>query len=384
MTQLSRLSKLGLGVETVPGVYVPPTVSIPFTKCDFEDVIGQIKDESFRNNDTTLQGMYPGPTHATWSIDVMAYPDLTGHWLRGIVGPDTVTPGITTTLAAATAVGDKEFRSTASMPAGSSVQIGTGAGAEFAVTGPSTGTGPYTIPVVTPAGGLTKVHAVAEAVATATVHTFKQDPDPTKKRTFSLTVDDTTNNPLGYTSATMSDLGIKIDPKGAITVAAKLLAMPGLGQEGFVPSFVKQPPLLGWQWTFRNAGSAATRGLSLDYTIKRAIEAVHSATGVQGPREIFQGALDADFSYKAIFENQDDLDLYLTYDQQGAVTTVTQPPNLGGCSLTLTMSKSGLHKGKREIGSSYVQASFSGSGIYNTTDGGALSATLTNYVNTVY
>jgi hypothetical protein len=329
--------------------------------------------------------MYPGPTHATWSIDIEAYPDLTGHFLRGIIGPDTVTPGISTTLSGTgTAIGANSIQTQASIPAGSTVQVGTGAGAEFATTGTPTGsTAPFTIPIVTPAGGLTKVHAASETVMTATVHTFKQDPTQAK-RTFSITVDDTTNNPLGYNAATMSDLGIKIDPKGAVTLSAKMLSMPGAAQPTFVPSFQKQPPLLGWQWRFTNAGAASTRGLSLDYTIKRAVEAVHSAVGVQGPREIFQGSLDADFSYKAIFENQIDLNMYLNYAKGAVLSTIAQPPSLGGCTLQLTMSQAGVHKGKRDIGNGYIQASFSGSGTYNTTDGGAVSAVLTNFVPAVY
>jgi hypothetical protein len=383
VTQLSRLTKLAFAPEVTPGTYLVPTVALPFDKADYEDAITEIKDESFRANDSVLQGLYPGSTVATWSIDLLAYPDLLGHFLRGIIGPDTVTAATVTALSTAVSVvGATSVETAASIPAGSTIRISTGSAAEYAVTGTPTGVGPYTIPITTPSGGLTKTHLDAAVVTTQTTHTFKQSPTAAK-RTFSLSVDDTTNNPMGYTAATMSDLGIKIDPKGAVQLSVKMTAMPGQAQSAFVPSYVEQPPLLGWQWQMVNAGASSSRGLTLDYTIKRAVEPVHSSVGTQGPREIFQGALEADFSYKAIFESQVDLDLYLKYSQQPAVATLTQPPHLGGCQLAISMAKAGVSKGKRDF-ANYVQAQFSGSGIYNATDGGSVSATLKNFVTSVY
>jgi hypothetical protein len=48
------------------------------------------------------------------------------------------------------------------------------------------------------------------------------------------------------------------------------------------------------------------------------------------------------------------------------------------------MSKSGWYKGKRDLSGTYAAAQFSLSGIYNTTDGGAVQATLKNFVSTAY
>jgi len=132
-----------------------------------------------------------------------------------------------------------------------------------------------------------------------------------------------------------------------------------------------------------NAGGASTRGLSYDVNIKRMIDVIHSSDGTQGPREIFQGALTADGSYKAIFENNTDLNLYLNYTKLPAIALMQQPIAQGGSSLAVTMSRSGWIKGKRDMGGT-VQASLNLSGLYNTTDTGAIQAILSNFATSAY
>ncbi|GAA3032156.1 hypothetical protein GCM10020000_06380 [Streptomyces olivoverticillatus] len=78
------------------------------------------------------------------------------------------------------------------------------------------------------------------------------------------------------------------------------------------------------------------------------------------------------------------MQLYLNYTQTAATASLQQPVPRGGQSLSLTMSKSGWYKGKRDLSSPYVQADFSLSGIYNTTDGGAVQAVLKNFQASAY
>lgn len=384
MTQLSKLASLGIALESTPGTYVAPTDFIPFTKADFEDVYAEIKDESYRANDTTLQGVYQGVVEADWSIDLMCYPDLAGIFLRGIIGPDTVTAGVSTTLAAASTAGATSLSSTASVAANSYIQIDTGTNLEYAKVTAVSGAGPYNLTVTGAgtSGGLLYPHASSAAVVSQTTHTFK--PNPTgAKATYSLTVYDTTET-LSYSDVVFSDVAIKIDPKNAVTFTTKAKAFPYVIQSAQTPTFPQPQPLLGWQWNMSNAGASSTRGESFDLTLKRTIDVIHSSDGVQAPREIFQGTIDADGTYKAIYENNDDLNLYLQYSQQPTVATLQQPASAGGASLALTMSKSGWIKGKRDWGSHYVKADFSLVGVYNSTDGGPVSAVLKNYRTTSY
>lgn len=383
MTQLSHLATLGLAKETTPGTWVTPAQSIPFTKADFEDTTTEIRDESIRGNDTTLQGLYPGPIDATWSIDVLAYPVLAGQLLRAIIGPDTVTPGVATTLSASTTVGATSISTADSIPEGSTVMIDTGADVEYAVTGTPSGAGPYTIPLTSTGSGtaLAAAHASGAAVVSQATHVFKQS--TAQVPSYSLTVFDTLQY-LGYSGAKMSQLQIKIDPKAAIGFTADFTALPGAVQSTVTESYDTVQPMLGWQWTTTNAGGPSTRGLTLDLTIKRTVEAIHASNGIQSAREIFAGTLDCDGTYKAIFENQTDLDLYAQWQQLPMVAALAQPLSFGGHQLSFTMTKSGVYKAKRDLGQQYVQAEYTISGIYNTTDGGAVQATLSNFAQTAY
>ncbi|MEK6443637.1 hypothetical protein [Pseudonocardia sp. T1-2H] len=385
MTQLSRLAIVGLAKEATAGTYVVPTTYVPFTKADFEDNYAEIKDESIRANDSVLQGAYQGPVTGSWSLDLLAYPDVLGHFLASMIGPDSVAAGVSTTLSASSAVNATTISTAVSIPAQTVIQIDTAANVEFAKVTAVSGAGPYTLTVTTSdtgAVGLTKAHTSAAPVIAQTTHTFKQVAN-VQNPTLSISVYDTLTT-LGYSYAALSDLSIKIDPKASVSLTSKFTSMPGVAQTALTPTFTQLPPLLGWQWTMTNAGAASTRGLSFDLNLKRTVDPVHSSDGTQGPREIFQGALTADGSYKAIFENQTDLALYNSYSQQPATALLQQPTVGGGASLALTMSKSGWVKGKREWGGAYVQASFSLSGIYNTVDGGSVSAVLKNFRTTAF
>jgi hypothetical protein len=150
------------------------------------------------------------------------------------------------------------------------------------------------------------------------------------------------------------------------------------------PAFTTLPPSLGWQWNMTNAGAASTRGLSYDVSLARQVEVIWSSDGLQSPREIFQGAFTAQGTYKAIFENATDLNLYINNTQLPCTASLQQPIRDGGGFMSITMNKSGWSKGQRDWGSQYVQADFTLDGIYNTTDAGACTVVVKNFVSTAY
>lgn len=392
MTSLAKLGYIGLAKESTQGTYVAPTAFIPCTKIEAEDVFMEIRDESYRNNDTLLQGVYQGPGDSTFSLDLMAYPDVIGYILRGIVGPDTVTTtGVSTTLASNAVVGATSLSLTASVPNNSIIRIQDAAGAntEYVQVGTISGAGPFTAPITTPTTGTLYAHTAAGgSVTSQSTHTFKQNPTAAQV-SYSLTKYDVATNATashsrGFPGCKVSEAAIKIDPKAAVTLAVKYTGWLSAEQTDPTPSFSQVIPALGWEWTQTNAGGASTRGLTYDLTLKRPADAIHASTGSQQPREVFQGVLEADGTYKAIFENDTDLNLYLNYTQLATVATLTQPVTSGGSTLTLTTSKSGYVKGKVDLAGVYVVADFSLSGIYNSTDGGAVAVTLTNYTSTAY
>src|ERR1700759_1448465 len=186
MTALGRGAYVGIAKESTQGTWLTPTYYLPVTSADFEVDYDQLQDTSYRNNDSNLQGLYQGAGSSAVDVQFNAYPDSIGYALR-IIGPDTVSAGVTPTLSTTTTAGATSISVAATIPVGSIVQIGTGATVEYFISGTPSGSGPYTIPVATPAtGGLTYPHTSGVAVATATTHTFKQS-FSTPKPSWSIT-----------------------------------------------------------------------------------------------------------------------------------------------------------------------------------------------------
>ena len=387
MTLLGRLAYVGLAKETTQGTWVTPSYYLACTKLDFGINYDQLQDLSYRNNDSNLQGLYQGAGDSEVDLEFNGYPDALGYVLR-IIGPDTVTPGVSTTLSSSTTAGATSISTAATIPVGSTIMIDTGAKVEYATTGTPTGAGPYTIPIATPTPGLTFAHNSAVAVVSQTTHTFKQSAT-TPKPTYSLTQSNVLEA-WGYQGCMLSDVTLKVDPKGIVTCGAKYTGwIPSIQAGPFTPAFSQPAPLLGWQFAMTNAGAASTRGLTYDLTLKRPIEAIHASNGTQQPREVFSGVLDADIAYKAIYENDNDYNLYLQALQNNPTSmSLVQPVGAGvdaaGSSLTITTTQGGWSKGKPDVSGTYVQADFEINGIYNATDSGSVQAVLRNFVASAY
>lgn len=387
MTYLSRLAKLGLAKEVTAATWLAPTISVPFSTAKYVNVIDPLRDESVRANDAVLQGLQQGVAYSTWEIESNSYADLIGHWLRAMIGPDTVAAGVSTTLASNSIAGATSLSLTATIPNNSIIQVSDAAGAntEWVQVGTVTGSGPYTAPVTSPAAGMKYAHTAAGgSVISQTTHTFKQNRSfATVWPTYSFTVDDGASQ-LGWPGCVCSEVGIKIDPKGLVTWAPKFTGFPSITEATFAYAASQVQPMQGWAWTVSNAGASSTRGLTMDITLKRAVEAINSSDGTQGPREVFPGAMEIDGAYKCVYENQTDYALFQNAVQLPTVHTLTQPAASGGASVAITMSQSGYHTGAVDLGSTYVQAAYDVSGVANTVDAGVTSVVLKNFLSSAF
>jgi len=387
VTVLARGSKVGFARETTPGTFVPASVSVPWTKYTYETVLEPLRDESVRANDSVLQGQYQGAGTSTHDVELMAYPDIIGHFLRGMLGVDTVTAGVSTTLSSAASAGATTISTALTIPAGSTIKISGTAGTDYAITGTPSGAGPFTIPIVTGmgAGGnsLLFAHLSGDAVVSQTTHTFTQVTPATRPPSYSWTVDDLVA-PVGFAGCQMSELALKIDPKAVVTVRPKFTGFPETSQSTFSYAASTTDPLIGWEWTLTNAGGASTRGLSLDLTWKRAVEAIGSSDGTQAPREVFAAGLELSGTLKTIHEGTADYQAFMQNLQSPLVATLTKPLGKGGESIAITATQGAVGKGSRDLGGTYTQASYDLDAVHNSTDGGVSKVVLKNYQTTGY
>lgn len=390
MTYLSRLTKLGMAKESVADTYLAPTISVPWNTAKFTDVITPLRDESVRANDSILQGLNQGPASVTWELECNAYADLAGYFLRSIIGPDTVAAGVSTTLTANSAANATSLSLTASVASNTTIQVSDAGGAnlEWVSIGTVTGSGPFIAPVVVGGGtggnSMRFAHTAAGgSVISQSSHVFVQNRTfSTAWPTYSFTTDDGQDQ-LGWPGNVCSELQVKIDPKGYVTLAPKFTGFPSATQSTFAYAASAVQPIVGWGWTVTNPG-ASTRGLTMDLTLKRAVEIIQSSDGLQAPREIFPGAMEMDGAYKAVYDSAADMNLFKQYTQGITTHKVVQPVTSGGMSLQLTMSKSGYTTGEADASQPYLQLTQSVSAIANATDTGLVTATLVNYTSAAY
>lgn len=388
MGVLSRLTKLGGAQEATQGTYVVPSFSIPWDTAEYNDATEPLRDESVRANDSVLQGLTQGVYQADWSLTTNAYPDILGYFLKAMGLFDTVSAGVSTTLTAATTANSTASLSlTASVPNNAILRLNDAAGvnAEYVQIGTVTGSGPFVAPITAGAGtGNTTLfsHTTGSGngiVTSQTTHTFKQNRSfSTVWPSLSFTTDDGVEQ-RGWAGCVASEMALKIDPKGLVKISPKFTGWQSLSESTFAYAASTAQAVPGWAWTLTNGGGLSTRGLTMDITLKRAVEAIHGSSGTRGPREVFAGALEIDGTYKAIFENVTDMNLFRNYTQEPTVHTLTQPVLSGGSVLAVTMSQSGYTTAKVANSGPYLQLDMSVSGVQNATDSGVVSATLSNF-----
>ena len=168
-TYASTKQFIGIAPETTQGTPVAMTATQLLTTMTPSDKPTFLKDQSWRGSmGTDAFAQILGVGTADVSLGGPVYGDTAGFWLKNILGDVSVTGTPTgsgaTTLSASAAAGATSISTTATIPAGTLIQIGTGATAEVVTTGTPTGAGPFTIPITTPASGLLYAHASAQAV----------------------------------------------------------------------------------------------------------------------------------------------------------------------------------------------------------------------------
>jgi hypothetical protein len=384
VTYLSRTAKLGIAAETTDSVYVTPAFTIPFEHgTSFRDHIIQLHDNTIRGSDVCEQDIQQGPYWSDWRITTLGYPDWAGWLLRAMIGPDQYTPGAVTTFAAPAAPGATTITLTAAPPAGSVLMLGTGTSLEYTRCGTPAGTGPYTVPVT----GLLSAHAAGDPARSQASHVFRQNrvfgvPWPS----YSLTSDDGTEC-LGWPGCILGSVTVKVTDTGWMTLASTWNGFPPAGTATFTEAETSAQPPAGWSWQVTTAGAVSTRGKSLDLTLYRTLDTVTTLDSYQAPYGIFAGPMCTKGRYTAIFDSTSDLNLYRQGIQDPAVWTFTQPAQLGGSVLSLTLSRSGWTDGTVSLEEPYVTAGFSLAGIANTTDSpasGVTQASLSNFTQAAY
>lgn len=299
--------------EATQGAPVAGTFTQLVNSLKPKDVPKWLEDKSWRGSmGTESFAQIQGVKASEFDLGGPVYGDGLPFFCRNILG-DLATTGTptgtgATTLSAPAVAGATSLSTVASIPAGTLVQIGTGATAEVVTTGTPSGAGPFTIPITIPTTGLVYGHAAAQAVTPVTgpyTYAFSllnsgsgQPISHTLTHYLGPTV---TSGARQYPGACLSEMGLKFNAESELfTWSGKVSAFPSVPL-GAAPAANPTAvlPIASWQ-TKVGIGGPASGGtlvntvLDGDITIKRELGVYYTTTGLQTPYIIQRGGLSVE------------------------------------------------------------------------------------------
>lgn len=381
---------VGIAAETTQGTPVSMTSTILVDEVKPKDNPTFLDDKSWRGSmGTDSFAKIAGTKTAEIELGGPAYGDGLGYFLRNILGDLAYTGTSTgsggTTLAAAAASGATSISTTATIPDGTIVQIGTGATSEVVTTGTPTGAGPYTIPLSTPAGGLAYAHNSAEAVQPVTgpytqAHSLLnsgsgQPPSHTLTHFLGPTA---SSGARQYPGMCLSEVGLKWNAESELlTWSGKGTSWPSVAL-GATP--VANPstvlPVASWRMVL-GIGGPASGGTLIntvtdgELTIKRELSPYFTVTGTQNPYIIQRGGLSVEGKLNFVAADESPL-LYMLNNTQPQLQIVLDNGLTGNNKITFqvdcqiaafTESEADGTKSAVEYGNSF-------SALFNTTNAG--------------
>lgn len=376
---LSRNAWVGLGKETTIGTPVNPTIWLPVEpNVKGVDIPQYVEDKSLFGSRAAVRGLYQGEKDATFDFGGFLFPDH--------VGTLMVAAGLADTMASPRSVTDGVTTNTSP-----NITSATAAWTQADVGSAITGAGIPAGTTILSVQSATAATLSQSATATGSAITFNIGTTGTYRHRFALT----TSQPPTWTAMLwngvdyrqwpglmLDSLDITITAKGAIKYAAKFKGWPSVIGSSQTPAFPASAALLGWEALMTVGGSSVSRFIEETISIKQNAETVHTMSGVQTPYTSWGADLDVDIKAKATFENDIEFNHATNNDQPAMVTTITTPSS--GPVVTFTSNKAGWkqapvdHSGKYQITDADIK------GIYNASDGAALSALVTNTVNVAY
>ncbi|MFF1284304.1 phage tail tube protein [Streptomyces sp. NPDC058299] len=325
---------VGIATETSQGTPVAMTATVLVDEVKPKDNPQFLEDKSWRGSmGTDAFAKIAGTKTGEVELGGPAYGDGLGYFLRNvlgdlsIVGTSTGTGG--TTLSSTVNPGATAITTPATIPAGTTVQIGSGATAECFVTGTPTGSGPYTIPLATPAGGVAYQHAASQAVQPVTapftqVHSLLNagGGQPVSHTLTHFLGPTASSGARQYPGLCLSELGLKWNAESELlTWSGKGTSFPSvpLGSPPVAaPSTAL--PVASWRMTV-GIGGPASGGTQLatvtdgELTIKRELSPYFTVTGSQSPYIIQRGGLSVEGKLNFIAADESPL-LYMLNNSQ--------------------------------------------------------------------
>jgi hypothetical protein len=168
-----------------------------------------------------------------------------------------------------------------------------------------------------------------------------------------------------------SEVGFKFSADGLLTYSAKALGFASATSANPTPSFSTVTPMATWIGAVTIGGGAVTYVTDGECTIKRKVEAIHTADGTQSPYKIFSGPVTVDGKLTVVMEDDTELIRYLTNTKPALVLNFSQGAGAALTQILLTMTKAAYTAAEVGRGKDYVELAITYTGLANATDVGA-------------
>lgn len=394
MPQPSHTAQLGVGLEAVatPGTPAAPTMWAAWKSLKPKDDLAMIEDKGMRGAPVDNYGMLPGPKGSQLDLGADVIADVIG-WILASLLPDVTPTGTptgsgATTLAGSAAAGASALSATASIPAGTLIQIGTGATAEVVTTGTPTGSGPYAIPLAN-SYTLKYAHASAQALtpinAAPIVHAFSTlctgSTQPTSQ---TWTIFDSLGT-WQYPGMQWSELSIKWNADGLLEFSAKAAGWPYVSGSTPTPSQGSVKPVANWAITCKIAGTQVFVQDG-ELSIKRTVTLKRGANGTQNPYRVWSGDVAVEGKMTLLPDDSTQRSIFQAGTVQAFEVAYSQGAGAAANGLTLHCSQTAFTDATPDYSKDVLELPVTFKAIANTSDAGGsagyspIKATLTNAV----
>lgn len=184
-----------------------------------------------------------------------------------------------------------------------------------------------------------------------------------------------------YTGATIEELDFKFTTEGEVTQSVKMMSKASsLSGSTHTPSYSlpsAAPIFVGYQAALQIAGAANTRLTGGNVNFKRTTKFTFGANNSQDPTKVNSGVLSATGKFDFEVDDYTELNYYLNNTQPSVTITFVNGSN----QIVLSLGKCDFEKvDGLDRSQEMVRVSATIRGLYNTTDNGPASVTLTNSV----
>lgn len=343
---------VGIATETSQGTPVAMTSTVLVDQMKPKDSPKFLDDKSWRGSMATdAFAKIQGVKLAELELGGPAYGDGLGYFLRNILGDMAYTGTSTgtgsTTLTSSAAAGATSISTAATIPASTIVQIGTGATAEVFTTGAPSGSGPYTIPLTTPTGGLVYAHASAQAVQPVTgpytqAHSLLNSGggQPVSHTITHFLGPTATSGARQYPGACFSELLLKWNAESELlSWTGKATSWPSVAL-GSAPTANPSTvlPVASWRMQLgiggpASGGTLVNTVIDGEITIKREVVPYFTVTGTQNPYIIQRGGLSVEGKLNFVAADESPL-LYMLNNTQPQLQIVLDNGQAGTNKIT--------------------------------------------------